>query len=407
MGDVQRCQATADRLLRAQGNSSGRHRLTADARLRKSRIPRGLVLATGEDVPRGHSIRSRSWVVELTAGAVDVNILNECQQAAAEGAYAQTMASFVAWIARRKPSLADRLSHCKADIRDAIQDTEQHARTPGIVADLMVGIKALAAFAVEMNLYSAQEAIQLVSRAWSALQQTRALQSTLQTHENPAQQFLALLTASLAAGRCHVTFPNGHAPSPPEPWGWRRLTGQDGAERFWPQGDRIGWVEDDSLFLLLSPAFAVAQQLAGENGESLAITQRTLLKRLHEQKYLQSVDTARETFTIRKTFLGQKHNVIHITVASIYGDCHRERLRKSDTAPTSTAQTGKPANVGMSGMSGSKEREAHRQQVSACHACGGTEYWESIYGMCYCRNCHPPATDQLVARNGVSLRNRT
>ena len=55
------------------------------------------------------------------------------------------------------------------------------------VADLMVGIKALEAFAVEMNLYSAEEAIQLVARAWSALTQTSALQMTLQTQEEPAQ----------------------------------------------------------------------------------------------------------------------------------------------------------------------------------------------------------------------------
>jgi hypothetical protein len=218
--------------------------------------------------------------------------------------------------------------------------------------------------------------------------------------KEPAQQFLALLAASLAAGRCHVTLPNGHAPSPPEPWGWRRLTGHDDTERLWPQADQIGWVEDDSLFLLPSPAFAVAQQLARENGESLAITQRTLLKRLHEQQYFQAIDTARQTFQVRKTFMGQTHNVIHLAVTSIYGERHRQHSASSDAGHASTVEPRGAPVVGLSGLSGSMEREGHAQKVR-CHACGGTDYWESVYGTSSCRRCHPPATDNLIAPRAV------
>src|SRR6185436_13476176 len=57
--DVARMHREADRLLRAQGNRSGRMRMRADATLRPPKPPRGIILSTGEDVPRGQSLRAR------------------------------------------------------------------------------------------------------------------------------------------------------------------------------------------------------------------------------------------------------------------------------------------------------------------------------------------------------------
>jgi hypothetical protein len=48
--------AKAERLLRAQGNHSGRDTMTVNRDIRSSKPPRGLIIATGEALPRGHSI---------------------------------------------------------------------------------------------------------------------------------------------------------------------------------------------------------------------------------------------------------------------------------------------------------------------------------------------------------------
>src|SRR5205807_5268138 len=66
--DVQRYHREADRLLRGQGNGAGRQRMKADATLRPAKPPRGLVLSTGEDTPRGQSLRARMLVVEVSPG---------------------------------------------------------------------------------------------------------------------------------------------------------------------------------------------------------------------------------------------------------------------------------------------------------------------------------------------------
>src|SRR5262249_34850875 len=66
--DVQRYHREADRLLRGQGNRAGRQRMRADGSLRPEKPPRGLVLSTGEDVPRGQSLRARLLTLEVSPG---------------------------------------------------------------------------------------------------------------------------------------------------------------------------------------------------------------------------------------------------------------------------------------------------------------------------------------------------
>ena len=53
----------AERLLRAVGNHSGRGRMRADTTLRPPKPPRALVVSTGEDSPRGRSLRARLFVL--------------------------------------------------------------------------------------------------------------------------------------------------------------------------------------------------------------------------------------------------------------------------------------------------------------------------------------------------------
>ncbi|MGH2688806.1 MAG: hypothetical protein ACRDKW_08370, partial [Actinomycetota bacterium] len=89
--DTERAHREADRILRAQGSRSGRLRMRADGSLRTARPPRGLILSTGEDVPRGQSLRARMLVLELERGDVDWDALTRCQRAAADGALARSL----------------------------------------------------------------------------------------------------------------------------------------------------------------------------------------------------------------------------------------------------------------------------------------------------------------------------
>jgi hypothetical protein len=106
-GDVARMHQRADRLLRAQGNRSGRGRMWADGTLRPQYHPRGLVVSSGEDTPRGQSLRARVLISEISPGDVDLNVLTEMQRAAAEGLLASAMSGYVRYLAPQMGSLKE------------------------------------------------------------------------------------------------------------------------------------------------------------------------------------------------------------------------------------------------------------------------------------------------------------
>jgi Domain of unknown function (DUF3854)/Domain of unknown function (DUF927) len=95
--DVARMHREADRVFRAQGNQAGRARLRPDGTMRPSKRPRGLILSTGEEVPRGQSLRARLLIVEVSPDDVDWERLADCQSDAAQGRYAQAMAAYLQW----------------------------------------------------------------------------------------------------------------------------------------------------------------------------------------------------------------------------------------------------------------------------------------------------------------------
>src|SRR5260370_40577038 len=83
--DIARYHAAADRVFRAAGNHAGRGRLDCSAALRESKPPRALILSTGEDIPRGQSVRARLLIVELETGSIQGSDLAACQREAQRG----------------------------------------------------------------------------------------------------------------------------------------------------------------------------------------------------------------------------------------------------------------------------------------------------------------------------------
>ncbi len=82
------------------------------------------------------------------------------------------------------------------------------------------------------------------------------------------------------------------------------------------QGNRIGWMDGDAVFLDPEAAHAEAQKLAVAQNDSLAVSCQTLGKRLQERKYLTCIDQERERLTMRKTCQGARRQVWQLHVQS-------------------------------------------------------------------------------------------
>jgi hypothetical protein len=147
--DVGRYHAAADRIFRAAGNRAGRGRLDSASKLRESKPPRGLIISTGEEIPRGHSIRARLLVLELSRDAIRSDKLTQCQRAAAAGLYAEAMGGFVRWIAEHYEEKQAALARRVAELRLDAARNASHARTPEIIANLQAAFELYLEFSEE------------------------------------------------------------------------------------------------------------------------------------------------------------------------------------------------------------------------------------------------------------------
>jgi hypothetical protein len=351
--DVARQHRDADRVLRGQGNAAGRDRLRPDATLRGGRAPRGLILSTGEDVPRGQSLRSRLLIIDIGPEDLRWDRISACQREAAAGQYAAAMAAFLAWVAGRYETVQAALRADTLALREAAQQSAAHRRTPAIVASLGAGFRTWLAFAQEAGALTGQEAAALWQRAWAALGAAAARQPAHQAEAEPARQFLTLVAALLASGRAHVADVHGEAPEHASAWGWR----WDG-ERWRPQGDRIGWVDGDHLYLEPAASYAAVQRLARDSGEALPVSAATLRRRLAERGLLVR-EGAREATTIRRTVEGQRRAVLCVRTDALItrADIHPENPDQPDqpagaaeNVPELRGVLGPPGQVSWSGF---------------------------------------------------------
>jgi hypothetical protein len=307
--DVARYHSSADRILRAAGNNQGRGRLSADARLKDAKPPRGLILATGEDLPRGQSIRGRTLIVEVAPGDVNTAVLTECQMAAASGAYARAMGGFIQWIAGQYENVQTEFQARLLELRSRV--TKIHSRTPGIVADLCAGFELFLRFAASTGAISASERQKLGERCWEAL--NRVAKAQLVQHEaaEPTHRFLELLRAAILSGQAYVAGLDGGAPAGDGQWGWQ-LIGSGDHERLVSKGKCIGWLDGASLYLEPTASYSTAQDVGRSTGEPLAVSEITIRKRLNEKGLLASTELSRGTLTVRRTICGELIPVIHL-----------------------------------------------------------------------------------------------
>jgi hypothetical protein len=317
--DVQRLHREADRLLRAQGNASARQRMRADTSLRPARPPRGLILSTGEDIPRGQSLRARLLTLELAPGELDWQRVTAAQGDAARGAYAAAMAGFVQWMADRHDEVREQYRKRQRELRERAYRSGAHRRTPDIIASLAATWALFLEFARDADAISEERAAELWASGWAALEEVGARQAQHQASAEPTEHFLRLLRAAIASGSCHVAGTRGESPPGPAPWGWRMVAVGSCRNEWRPLGKRAGWLDGEHLYLEPEASFAAAQEMGRATGDPLAIAAVTLRKRLKERGLLADVDRARGTLTARRTVEGARRDVLVLPVSLVSG----------------------------------------------------------------------------------------
>ncbi|HEY8342694.1 MAG TPA: hypothetical protein VIK75_06820, partial [Calditerricola sp.] len=339
-------KAKAARLLREQGNATGRARMRADGSMAGARPPRGSLLVTGEDLPPGHSVRARSLIIELRHGDVDLDVLTKLQKAARAGTFAKAMSAWVRYLAKDLPRYVERLRNRVVELRPEWR--ADHGRTTDAIARLHAAWELWRDYAMSIGALTKAEADELEASMCEAFREIAAAQAEYQRDADPVERFMSLLPAVLQSGRAHLV----NADKPDEPpaeahrWGWRKstTTGDDGRtlERWEPQGAAIGWVpknpDSEGIYLDPEASYAALNRLACEGGEPLP-TARTLWKRLGERGVIGHRAEGGETrYKFKVTLGGKRLRVVHVLPVSLVP-------RKTTGAEEKTGAAEKPVTA--------------------------------------------------------------
>jgi hypothetical protein len=304
----------AARLLRAQGNRAGRERLRADGTLRPAKPPRCLMVATGEDLARGQSLQARLLILEVCEGDVARDKLSACQLDAASGAYQQAVAAFVRWLAPRLDNVRAGFEELRREVRAQVQ--HDHPRTAEVRAELTAAYSIFARFLLDVGAIVEGEAEDFQNRIGAALEETANAQARYSASEEPTAAYLRLLSSAFAAGHAHLADRWGGPPEERESAaGWRRIM-IAGGKAWQPQGDRVGWIDDRDVYLERDASYGAARKMSTD-GAGIEVTVNTLSRRLRDKGLLASVDSARETLTIRRVLDGMQRDVLHLRAQTL------------------------------------------------------------------------------------------
>jgi hypothetical protein len=255
--DSRELEVKAARLLRSQGNLSGRSRLRADLTERPTFPPRGIIIGTGEQLPSGHSVLARTMQLELDRSAVNMTALSEAQRTSFVLPHA--MAAFVEWLAPQMDVLPNLLRETFEGTRHRATTGSEHLRVPGILANLWLGLDTGLQFAVELGSISATEASELRLRCWNALAEVGGRQAQSVEGERPSGRFLSVLATLLAQGKAVLL--SKDLPS----------ASQNGASL-------VGWRDQDFVYLLPDAAFQAVVRFCREAGEFFPVHRERLLR---------------------------------------------------------------------------------------------------------------------------------
>ncbi len=284
----------AEFLFRSAGNRSGRGTRTSEHTAREARYPRGLVFATGEDMPQSASLLGRMLIVELKPGDIDKATLTHHQTDAKEGKYRQAMAAYLRWLA---PRLDDMKISLPKKIQTIIEDANKgahaggfgrlHLRHAGTYASMLAGFDVFIDFLVNAEIISEVRVHDLYESTAETLRSLIKAQSEYQQQNDEVRVFRELLQACFVSGKVHVGchLSQGAPKIHPHQWGWR-ANEKDG--ELIGRGEFIGWINeiDKQLWLNPSSTFKAVQLLANAQCEAFTIKKPTLWKRLMERNIL-------------------------------------------------------------------------------------------------------------------------
>lgn len=273
-----RLTATAQSVMRAYGDRTGKGRLRADASPLEARPPQGNAIVTAEFPPDiGESGTARYFSLELRENDIDLETLSFFQREAASGSLQRCMHGFLKWL--RECCLRDAETEARfiSSLRSRFERDRTafqksgifcHGRLPETVSWLMLGMELLLAFLKAKQLVTDEEKTEIQNKFRLLLYRLASRQAESISQDKPTHKFIRKLYALLESSQVCVL--NKNQP-----------------HDYTPQ-NCIGYEDEFCFYLHADIAHKAVRKLCDEQGEAFTITAKSLLKALAEERLIET-----------------------------------------------------------------------------------------------------------------------
>lgn len=241
--------AKAARIIQGVADGQGRTTMTAERETRAAYYPRGTVVSSAEELPRGHSNRARMFSVQVDRPLIGQQKERSAQFYAAEdlaaaGVYAQAMAGYVQFLADRLDRLMVGSETQQAHLRHYGQLFRgEHGRTSHNPAELSYGWRVMLSYALSTGAVTLEKAQALWQRGLTALSAVALEQDGLLRQVDPARQAVTFIAEWLRQGSVYLNLPD-QLPDGLSPAGLGWEIQGDGKLAHQPFARNLGWMED-------------------------------------------------------------------------------------------------------------------------------------------------------------------
>ena len=279
---------TAQAVMRAYGDRTGKGRLRADSTLMESRPPQGNAIITAEYTPDiGESGTARYFALELKESDVDLQNLTSYQKEAACGTFQRCMYAYTEWLrenflfsAEAEQEFVRFLNARFLFLRDEFRKSgiRCHGRVPEAVAHLQMGMEFFLLFLKEKAVMDEESNAEIMERFKSILYRLAARQAENIEHDKPTHIFIRKLFSLLESEKVC-------------------LLNRNEIHDFVPN-HCVGYEDEAWFYLHTDIAHRMVRKLCEEQGENFAITAKGLLKALAEEGLIKT-SSGQNTVSIR------------------------------------------------------------------------------------------------------------
>lgn len=286
--EEQKMNGTAQAVMRAYGDRTGKGRLRADATPMESRPPQGNAIVTAEFTPDiGESGTARYFALELKESDVDLQILSAYQKEAARGTFQRCMYAYTEWIretflhseeAKQEfiRFLNSRFLSCRDEFRES--GIRCHGRVPEAVAHLRMGMDFFLLFLKEKLVMDEESCAEIQARFKDILYRLAARQAENIEQDKPTHLFIRKLFSLLESEKIC-------------------LLNRNEVHEFVPN-HCVGYEDESWFYLHTDIAHRMVRKLCEEQGESFAVTAKGLLKAMAEEGLIKT-SAGQNTVSIR------------------------------------------------------------------------------------------------------------